>query len=48
MIFACANWLGPEMKIHFEVHKNKRICSVLFFLAAFSFFMHAPNGLVQQ
>jgi hypothetical protein len=30
MIFACANWLDPKMKIHFGVHKNKQICNVFF------------------
>jgi hypothetical protein len=43
MIFACAKSLGPEIKIHFGVHKNMRICNV--FLRCFFLFFACAKSL---
>jgi hypothetical protein len=34
MIFACANWSGPEIKTYFGISKNNGFCK--FFLGAFN------------
>jgi hypothetical protein len=38
MIFACANWSGPEINTYFGMSKNNGFCNY-FFLVAFKVIM---------
>jgi hypothetical protein len=45
MIFACANWSGPQIKTYFGMSKNNGFCKVFLgaFLDDFQRLSHVPN-----